>query len=214
MSIFKMLTYKVTTKFGEIDKFHPQPHTGVDFACPAGTPAQSISDGTISKISLDPMLGENIRVKADAGREWVYGHLSQVDVTYGQHVSSGDVIGLTGGVPGAPGAGHSTGTHIHITLLKDGVPVDPIAALASPDGGSGWWSKLGDALVNPPHVPTVTERIIDFIGTLIHIMPEVCGLIAMAFMLAGMVGSPRLMRYAGTSVLLAMVGVVLNAAIS
>lgn len=214
MSIFKMLTYPITTHFKEIDKFHPTPHTGVDFACPAGTPAQSISDGVVSKIANDPMLGENIRVKAAVGKEWVYGHLSQVNVTTGQHVSLGDTLGLTGGVPGTPGAGHSTGPHIHITLLKDGVPVDPIAALASPDGGSGWWGKIGDALINPPHIPTATERILDYLSTLIHIMPEVFGLLTMCFLLAGMVGSRRFMNYAGTSVLLAMVGVVLNAAIN
>jgi len=211
--MFKMLTYRITTKFGEIDNFHPSPHSGIDFATPAGTQAQSITDGIISKISNDPMLGENIRVNAEGGREWVYGHLSQVNVTYGQHVSSGDVLGLTGGMPGMPGAGHSTGPHIHISLLKDGTPIDPLVALSSPDGGSGWWSKLGNELFLPPHVPTASERILDYVTALINIMPEVCGIAAMVFLLIGMVGSQKAMRYAGTSVLLAFVGTLLNIAI-
>lgn len=211
--LFKMLTYSITTRFGEIDNFHPTPHLGVDFACPVGTQAQSISDGTISKISLDPMLGENIRVSASGHREWIYGHLSRVNVTTGQHVNIGDVLGLTGGVPGTPGAGHTTGAHLHLTLLQNGTPIDPLRVLSGPDGGSGWWSKLGDALMNPPHVPTATERILDYLTAFIHIMPEVCGLVAMCFLLVGMVGSKRFMRYAGTSVLLAFVGVILNAAI-
>lgn len=216
MLTFKMLTYPITSTFKEIDRVHPNPHTGVDFATPLGTQAQSIADGVV-RVATDPMLGDNVRVAASGGREWVYGHLSQINVATGQRVSSGDVLGLTGGVPGAPGAGHSTGAHLHLTLLKNGTPVDPLTALSSPDGGSGWWSNLGAALTNPPHVPTASERILDWIGggvtTMIHIMPEVCGLLAMVFLLVGMVGSQRAMRYAGTSVLLAFVGVMLNAAI-
>lgn len=224
--MLKMLTYRITTKFAEIDNFHPSPHTGIDFACPVGTPAQSISDGIVSKISNDPLLGENIRVTAAGHREWVYGHLSNVNVTYGQHVNPGDTLGLTGGVPGTPGAGHSTGAHLHLSLLQNGAPVDPVTALAAPDGGSGWWSKLGDVFTTPgaqlaglPPIQghSVSEILLNWIGggltTLIHIMPEVCGLLAMAFLLVGMIGSRRAMRYAGNSVLLAFAGVILNAAI-
>ncbi len=215
--LLKMLSYPITTNFQDVDRFHPTSHTGVDFACPAGTPAQSITDGIISKVANDPMLGDNIRVNATAGHEWVYGHLCQVNVTTGQRVNAGDLMGLTGGVPGTPGAGHSTGAHLHLSLLKDGSPVDPLIALASSEGGSGWWDKFGEALFTQPHVPTASERILDWIGSgltmMIHIMPEICGLLAMIFLLVGMVGSRRAMRYAGTSVLLAFVGVMLDAAI-
>jgi len=214
-----MLTYPITTHFGEIDNFHPAPHSGIDYACPVGTPAQSISDGVISKISNDPMLGENIRVSSSGSREWVYGHLSRVNVTYGQHVSTGDELGLTGGIPGTPGAGHSTGAHLHITLLYNGNPVDPTAMLstfsANDNGGGGWLSKL---FMSGPHMPSTTELIFNGIGsaltTLIHIMPEACGLLAMALLLVGMVGGKKAMNWAGTCVLLSMVGVLLNAAIS
>ncbi len=216
--MFKMLTYPISTHFKEIDRVHPAPHTGIDFACPAGTQTQSISDGIISKISNDPLLGENIRVNAGNGKEWVYGHLSNVNVTYGQHVSHGDVLGLTGGVPGTPGAGHSTGAHLHLTLLQNGTPIDPVSALVGPDGGRGWWSGLGNLFTTPGvHMPSTSEMVLNWIGggltTLVHVMPEICGLLAMAFLLVGMVGSRRAMRYAGTSVLLAFVGVMLNAAI-
>jgi len=225
--MFEMLTYRITTKFHEIDNFHPAPHSGIDYACPVGTQAQSISDGVVSKIANDPMLGENVRVTASGSREWVYGHLSQVNVSTGQHVSSGDVLGLTGGVPGTPGAGHSTGAHLHLTLLHNGTPVDPSVMIgtASSDGGGGWLSSLGKLFTAPgtdlaglPHPLSFGEVIFNGIGngltTLIHIMPEVCGLFAMVFLLIGMVGCKRAMRYAGTSVLLSFVGVMLNAAIS
>jgi len=146
------LTYRITTHFGEIDNFHPNPHTGIDYATPLHTVAQSLSDGIVKKISMDPMLGENIRVTADNGKEWVYGHLSQVDVTYGDHIKIGDQLGLTGGQPGAWGAGHTTGPHLHVSLLQNGTIIDPtpsIKALSDPT----IWEKLN----TPPHVPTAGE---------------------------------------------------------
>jgi hypothetical protein len=51
------------------------------------------------------------------------------------------------------------------------------------------------------------------VTTLIHVMPEVCGMLAMVLLLAGMCGSRRAMRAAGTGVLLMFVGVILDAAI-
>ena len=215
--LFKMLTYPITTHFGEIDNFHRAPHSGVDYACPLGTPAQSVSDGIVNKISENPMLGENIRVTASGNREWVYGHLSKVDVTTGQHVASGDVIGLTGGVPGMPGAGHSTGAHIHISMLSDGKIVDPTVMLNTASSGTsngGWLSNL---FMSGPHMPSPTELMFNGIGhcltTFVHVMPEVCGVLSMILMLAGMCGSRKAMSAAGTGVILMFVGVILNAAI-
>lgn len=182
--MLKMLTYRITTKFGEIDSFHSTPHTGIDFACPVGTQAQSISDGIISKISNDPMLGENIRVNAAGGREFVYGHLSQVNVTYGQHVNSGDVLGLTGGIPGTPGAGHSTGPHVHISMLQNGSAVDPAQMISSATSASqqGWLGKLWH-VISTPGVDLAKEevgnRLIDMIDPTFTIATIVLILLAM-----------------------------------
>ncbi|MFA6071501.1 MAG: M23 family metallopeptidase [Janthinobacterium sp.] len=223
--MFKMLTYKITTKFGAVDSVHPAPHTGTDLACPVGTPAQAISDGVIAKVGNDPALGEYVRVSVAGGREWVYGHLSGVNVATGQQVNTGDVLGLTGGVPGTIGAGNSTGEHLHLSLLQNGKLTDPMAVIGNTDSG-GLASKLWDLLTYPiaevhlPGVPikSTSEIVLSWVGsglsTLVHIMPELCGLFAMGFLLFGMTGSQRAMRYAGTSVLLAFVGVMLNVAIS
>jgi len=159
----KMLTYRITTKFGEIDSFHPKPHSGIDYATPTGTIAQSISDGVVGKISENPILGENIRVTADNGKEWVYGHLSQVNVSYGQHVARGDTLGLTGGMPGTPGAGHSTGPHIHIGLLQNGTIIDPTNYL-----DSSFMDKAKDLLFNPPVVVTPGERFLNYASSIGH----------------------------------------------
>jgi hypothetical protein len=143
-----MLSYPTTSRFGQVDNFHPTPHTGIDFAAPAGTPAQSLIDGIVSNVGSNDMLGNNVRVFSN-GKEIVYGHLSQINVSPGQQVDTGDVLGLTGGVPGTPGAGHSTGAHIHISALNNGQIVDPTSMLTGQSDSGGFLSNLWHVLVTP-----------------------------------------------------------------
>jgi len=57
----------------------------------------------------------------------VYGHVSEIKVKPGTVVKQGDVIGLTGGMPGTKGAGwQTTGPHLHFEVWHDGQQVDPL----------------------------------------------------------------------------------------
>jgi len=134
----EMAHFPITSDYLEVDDFHPKPHTGVDFATPVGTQVQVPNDGVIKLIKIDPLLGRCIFVDLDNGVQMVVGHLSQINVTYGQHVIAGETIGLSGGVPGTSGAGHTTGPHVHITtrLIKDGSLVNPLTYVGG--GPSGW----------------------------------------------------------------------------
>jgi len=139
--------FPITTEYLEVDNFHPNPHTGVDFATPVGTQVQVPNDGIVQLIRLDPLLGNAVWINLDNGVQMVVGHLSQVDVTYGQHLIAGQSVGLSGGTPGTPGAGHSTGPHVHVTtrLIKDGSLVNPLAYVGGVS--SGW-----DSVVEPVFV--------------------------------------------------------------
>lgn len=101
-------------------------HKGTDFAISQGTPLRATADGTIV-IYNGNTGGWGVDIRTDDGwtiRNW---HLSAFNVVNGQRVKVGDIIGLTGGAKGHPGAGNSTGPHLHWELRTN-----------SGWGDSGW----------------------------------------------------------------------------
>lgn len=119
----------------------PHEHTGTDYAAPQGTPITPVEDGVIRKVWLDdPTNGTAITVDhAPRGLRSSYLHLSALrlpdgsvlDVTMprderirrapellGARVWRNQVMAWSGGMPGAWGAGRSTGPHLHLQLLE------------------------------------------------------------------------------------------------
>jgi len=50
----------------------------------------------------------------------MYSHLSSIDVSVGQDINKGDIIGVTGTT------GLAMGDHLHFGFLVHGVPVNPV----------------------------------------------------------------------------------------
>ncbi|MCU1514981.1 MAG: family peptidase [Microbacteriaceae bacterium] len=105
-------------------------HEGVDFTPGAGAPIQSIADGVVSLVDLDPHAGLGNHVVIDHvinGQkiQSVYGHMltDSVRVVVGQTVKVGDEVGQVGST------GASTGAHLHLEIHVNGTPVDPFAWL-------------------------------------------------------------------------------------
>ena len=94
-------------------------HVGTDFAVPQGTPLRATIDGVIVRHNNDGLGAYVLDIIADDGLLVRNGHLSRMDVNTGQRVKAGQVIGLTGGRPGTPGAGNSFGPHLHWELRRD-----------------------------------------------------------------------------------------------
>jgi murein DD-endopeptidase MepM/ murein hydrolase activator NlpD len=98
-------------------------HNGVDFSTPVGTAVHTVRSGVIKaqgNTDLQPgcySYGRWILVEHDNGLSTIYGHLSATIVTVGQGVTTGQIIGYSGGQPGADGAGYSTGPHLHLGLF-------------------------------------------------------------------------------------------------
>ena len=64
-------------------------------------------------------MGNNVQIDHGGGIITHYYHGSEVYVRTGQRVSQGDLIMYMGTT------GNSTGVHLHFTLFKNGVAVDP-----------------------------------------------------------------------------------------
>jgi murein DD-endopeptidase MepM/ murein hydrolase activator NlpD len=106
-------------------------HNGIDYLVSAGTPISVVQPGTVSVAdsNYDPGgWGALVEVQHADGSTTRYAHLSKITVSAGQKIEPGTMIGLSGGVPGAPGAGNSRGEHLHFEYLpKGGGPSDPAA---------------------------------------------------------------------------------------
>lgn len=88
-------------------------HNGSDFAGKIGTPVIASAAGVI-KVAKDSGYnfgyGNYIIVKHSNGTETVYAHLSSVNVSAGQNVAQGEMIGRLGS------SGNSTGPHLHFEI--------------------------------------------------------------------------------------------------
>lgn len=97
-------------------------HYGIDYHCVVGTTIYMAMGGVVQRADNRNATGwgNMIQIKHDDGAVTRYAHMSRMDVTVGSRVEIGDLIGLTGGKRGAPGAGNSTGPHLHWEWLPSG----------------------------------------------------------------------------------------------
>jgi hypothetical protein len=116
--------YPITQHFGENPQvyapFGMPGHDGIDFGLPAGTPVLAAADGAIATVGVDAKgYGLNVRIQ-HIGFLSLYGHLSLAVVTAKQLIKAGDLIGYSGGLPGNPNSGFSTGAHLHLEIRIPG----------------------------------------------------------------------------------------------
>ena len=106
-------------------------HPGWDIRAAYGTTLRAAADGYVARETFDGSKNyAYIMLIHGNGLSTVYGHVSAVSVKANDYVVQGQVIGKTGGTPGAPGSGpFTTGAHLHFEVRKDGIPVDPAGYL-------------------------------------------------------------------------------------
>lgn len=102
-------------------------HNAIDIPQTQGTQIHAPADGVVYKVR-DNGYGYSYLILAHAGGFMtVYGHVSEFLVDYGEKVTKGQVVALTGGMPGSKGAGlMTTGSHLHFEVMKGGKYVDPL----------------------------------------------------------------------------------------
>lgn len=105
-----------------------QPHTGVDYAAPAGTPVMTIGDGVVTSVKYEGAGGNTVRIRHNSVYSTAYLHLSKYakGLKAGQRVRQGEVIGYVGST------GRSTGPHLDFRVWKNGTPINPLKMESPP----------------------------------------------------------------------------------
>ena len=115
----------VTSGFG--NRRHPilgswRRHAGMDLAAPYGSEIRATADGVVARAERNGGYGLYIALKHPNGVETSYGHMSRLNVSAGQSVRRGQVIGYVGST------GLATGPHLHYEVRVNGKPVNPATA--------------------------------------------------------------------------------------
>ncbi|MEA2844242.1 MAG: hypothetical protein QOJ69_1913 [Actinomycetota bacterium] len=94
-------------------------HTGVDIGASTGTPIHAAGDGVVVSAGGMGGYGNATVIDHGGGLATLYGHQSKIDVSAGQHVTRGQVIGKVGCT------GTCLGSHLHFEVRINGRPVNP-----------------------------------------------------------------------------------------
>jgi len=94
-------------------------HSGIDIDAPYGTPVRAPADGDVEEAGMAAGYGREIVLSHGHDVSTIYGHLSALAVSPGQHVTRGQIIGYVGQ------SGRATGPHLHYEVRVHNVPVNP-----------------------------------------------------------------------------------------
>ncbi|HJW01367.1 MAG TPA: M23 family metallopeptidase [Arthrobacter sp.] len=141
--------------------YQPDGHTGIDYPCPAGTPVRAVAAGTVVHVGrlagtyadnawwISPGFAGFTYVVDHGSFIGIYGHCMDgaARVSYGQRVSEGQVLGLSGNT------GASTGDHLHFEVLPDGYVLNSYMY-----GRINPATLFGSASINPQGTITPQEE--------------------------------------------------------
>ena len=104
-----------------------RPHFGVDIAAPEGTPIVAPTDGQVVLVHPNMLLtGQTMMIDHGLGLMSIYVHLSDMNVSAGDYVKRGQLIGKVGKT------GRATGPHLHWGMTWRDVQIDAAKLVAAP----------------------------------------------------------------------------------
>lgn len=103
-------------------------HSGIDFVAYYRAPIYATAHGTVRSAGYNSGYGNQVVIDHGNGFQTSYSHLSAIEVSVGDQVERGDIIGRMGST------GRSTGVHLHYEVMINGTQVNPASYLT---GGRG-----------------------------------------------------------------------------
>ncbi|MDO8521938.1 MAG: peptidoglycan DD-metalloendopeptidase family protein [bacterium] len=101
------------TAFARAGAYNGKGHNGIDLAAQIGTPVKAalsgvvVGTGNTDSVRGCYSFGKWVLIKHNNGLDTIYAHLSQIGISAGQSVATGQVIGYSGQT------GYATGPHLH-----------------------------------------------------------------------------------------------------
>lgn len=101
-------------------------HSGYDIKA-VDNPVVFLKKGKVKTASFNnDNCGGTITIEIeDENRVAIFCHMSEIYVKSGESINPGKIIGVTGGKKNQKGAGHSTGSHLHYGMKRNGGYIDP-----------------------------------------------------------------------------------------
>lgn len=118
--------YTITSLYGTRE--HPITgqadfHSGLDLAAAEGTDIHAVLGGVVLQTGTSDSYGNYVKLLHSNNLVTTYNHMQQILVKQGQTVQKGQTVGTVGST------GVSTGPHLHLEFLLNGIYVDPSKGL-------------------------------------------------------------------------------------
>lgn len=125
-SVDSLMVFNTTSKVkyespisGKVYKgYKKSVNNGIDIKSNGDEEAVSVSDGTIKDISMNGNKGYFVTINMD-NIDFIYGYLSSVNLSKGDSIQSGEVIGSLG-------INKDGGKYLRLEVWIDGMPVNPL----------------------------------------------------------------------------------------
>jgi len=95
-------------------------HSGMDFRSSIGSPVRATGAGKVIHAGWNGGYGKMVEIDHGNGLTTRYAHMSSVEVSDGDRVQPGDLVGKSGNT------GRSTGPHLHYEVRKNGEALNPL----------------------------------------------------------------------------------------